>query len=82
MEHKIKILIADDHAVVRLGLAALFSTQKDMVAEGSIRIREPVWGSSTSTVSVTSGARSMVVPPEMATFAPPTEGALDSVTHA
>ena len=30
MEHKIKILIADDHAVVRLGLAALFSTQKDM----------------------------------------------------
>ncbi len=30
MEHKIKLLIADDHAVVRLGLAALFSTQKDM----------------------------------------------------
>ena len=30
MEHKIKILIADDHAVVRLGLAALFSTQNDM----------------------------------------------------
>ena len=30
MEHKIKILIADDHAVVRLGLAALFSTQKYM----------------------------------------------------
>lgn len=30
MKQKIKILIADDHAVVRLGLAALFSTQKDM----------------------------------------------------
>ena len=30
MNRKIKILIADDHAVVRLGLAALFSTQKDM----------------------------------------------------
>ena len=30
MNKKIKILIADDHAVVRLGLAALFSTQKDM----------------------------------------------------
>ena len=32
---KIRILIADDHAVVRMGLAALFSTKKDF---------EDVWG--------------------------------------
>ena len=30
MKQKIRILIADDHAVVRLGLASLFSTQTDM----------------------------------------------------
>ena len=31
---KIRILIADDHAVVRMGLAALFSTKKDFEVVG------------------------------------------------
>jgi len=31
---KIKILIADDHAIVRFGLASLFGTQKDMTVVG------------------------------------------------
>ena len=31
---KIKILIADDHAIVRYGLSSLFSTQKDMEVVG------------------------------------------------
>ena len=34
---KIKILIADDHAVVRMGLAALFSAKKDMEVVGQAR---------------------------------------------
>jgi len=31
---KIRILIADDHAVVRMGLAALFSAKKDLEVVG------------------------------------------------
>ena len=34
---KIRILIADDHAVVRMGLAALFSTKKDFEVVGQSR---------------------------------------------
>ena len=34
---KIRILIADDHAVVRMGLAALFSTKKDLEVVGQAK---------------------------------------------
>jgi len=34
MNRKIRILIADDHAVVRMGLAALLSAEKDMTVVG------------------------------------------------
>jgi len=33
---KIKILIADDHAIVRFGLTSLFSSQKDMKVVGQV----------------------------------------------
>ena len=37
MNQKIKILIADDHAVVRMGLAALFSTKNDLEVIGQAK---------------------------------------------
>ena len=37
MNRKIKVLIADDHAVVRIGLAALFGTEKDMQVVGQAK---------------------------------------------
>lgn len=37
MKPKIRILIADDHAVVRLGLTSLFSAQKDMEVVGQAK---------------------------------------------
>ena len=37
MTRKIKLLIADDHAIVRYGLNSLFSTQKDMTVVGQAK---------------------------------------------
>lgn len=37
MTPKIKLLIADDHAIVRYGLNSLFSSQKDMVVVGQAK---------------------------------------------
>lgn len=39
---RIKVLIADDHAVVRIGLAALFGTEKDMQVVGQAKDGEEV----------------------------------------
>ena len=40
--NRIKVLIADDHAVVRIGLAALFGTEKDMQVVGQAKDGEEV----------------------------------------
>ena len=40
--NKIKVLIADDHAVVRIGLAALLGTEKDMLVVGQAKDGEEV----------------------------------------
>ena len=37
MRNKIKVLIADDHAIVRMGLAALLSAKKDIEVVGQAR---------------------------------------------
>jgi len=37
MTHRIRILIADDHAIVRFGLNSLFSAQKDMTVVGQAK---------------------------------------------
>ena len=37
MERKIKVLIADDHMIVRVGLAALLGTEKDMEVIGQAK---------------------------------------------
>ena len=34
MARKIKVLIADDHTIVRIGLSALLGTQKDLSVVG------------------------------------------------
>lgn len=42
MNNKIKVLIADDHAIVRLGLSALLSSKKDIEVVGQSRNGEAV----------------------------------------
>ena len=34
MKHSIKILLADDHSIMRVGLASLLSREKDMTVVG------------------------------------------------
>ena len=44
MTRKIKVLIADDHAIVRYGLNSLFSAQKDMTVVGQAKNGEEAVG--------------------------------------
>ena len=47
MQQKIKILIADDHAVVRMGLASLFSAKPDLEVVGQAKNGENNQGNGT-----------------------------------